>query len=62
MKALNWLLDRLKEKTTWGIIITTASTFLGVQLAPELQESITTIGLAIVALIGGLSTEAPKGK
>lgn len=57
-----WLLDRLKEKTTWGIIITTAGTILGVQLSPEKSEAITTVGLAIVGAIGAFSTETPKGK
>lgn len=56
----NYIVARLKEKTTWAIIFSTLATVFGINLAPELSEAITTIGLAVVALIGAGSTEQPK--
>ena len=46
MKMINWIIARLKEPTTWIGLISFA-TAAGVSLAPELQESIITAGVAI---------------
>lgn len=58
--VLNWLLARLKEKTTWAAIITFVSTSLGVQFAPEQAQAITSLGLSVVTAIAVFSEEKPK--
>lgn len=57
---LSWIKARLSEKTTWAIIITFAGTVTGRTIAPELADSITTIGLALASIIGAASSEQPK--
>jgi hypothetical protein len=47
---MNWLLERLKEKTTWLGLFTILST-LGVSLAPELKEAIIGTGLSLISLV-----------
>jgi len=49
--VLDWVLARLSEKSTWAALVTCAATILGRQIAPDLAETITTAGLAIVAVI-----------
>ena len=57
MKALNYLLDRLSENSSWrGIIL--VLTALGLKLEPQLQEGILAAGLSAVGLINILR----KGK
>jgi hypothetical protein len=51
MKALKWVLERLKEKTTWIAIITSISTVFGVEFAPEIKEQIIIAGMAIVTAV-----------
>ncbi|MBU6183300.1 MAG: hypothetical protein KGR46_10890 [Verrucomicrobia bacterium] len=56
MKALNYLLDRLSENSTWrGIIL--VATALGVQLEPQLQNHIVATGLGLVGAINFLRKE-----
>lgn len=57
---LNWLLDRIKEKSTWGSIFTLLITATGVVLSPELKEAIMTVGIAVAGLIGIIVAEKPK--
>lgn len=59
-KIFEYLTARLKEKTTWGIILTGIATVFGIQIAPELQLQITTIGMTLASIIGAASTEQPK--
>ena len=48
--AMNWLLDRLSETSTWrGIVLTI--TGLGIALDPQRAATITAAGLAIVGVI-----------
>ncbi len=48
---MNWLIDRLKEGSTWrGIIL--LLTVCGMKLEPDQQEAIIAAGLAVVGLIG----------
>lgn len=54
-KVLNWILERLKEKSTWGAIFTVLATVVGVKLSPAMQTEITTIGMAVVAIIAASS-------
>jgi hypothetical protein len=50
MKIVNLLLEKLSENSTWrGLILIAAA--VGVQLEPELQESIIVAGLGLVGLI-----------
>ena len=54
--ALNWLLARLQEQSTWrGIILLLTS--LGIYLKPEQVAAITTVGLAVVGLINVFRNE-----
>lgn len=50
----NYLLDRIKEPSTWrgAILFLTA---IGVPIAPELQTAIISVGLGIAGLIGVIS-------
>lgn len=48
--TLDWILARLAENSTWrGIIL--LITAAGLKLAPELWDSIISVGLALVGLI-----------
>ena len=46
MTMIDWIIARLKEPTTWIGLISFA-TAAGVHLAPELQESLITAGVAL---------------
>jgi hypothetical protein len=50
------MIDRFKQESTWRGIILLLTAF-GVQLAPELQNAIITVGLAIV---GGINVAKNK--
>jgi hypothetical protein len=55
---MNWILDRLKEQSTWrGIIL--LATGLGVKLEPDMAEGIIALGLALVGMIN-IIRKAPK--
>ena len=56
--ALNWLLDRLSENSTWRGIILTA-TGLGISLKPDQAAKITAVGLGIVGVINILRQGSP---
>jgi hypothetical protein len=61
---MNWLLDRLKEQSTWRGIVLLVTAF-GVKLDPERGEAIIALGLAVVGLINVLRKEratVPGGK
>lgn len=56
--ALDWLLARLSENSTWrGIILTL--TGLGIAIDPDRIAAITAAGLAIVGLINVFRQGAP---
>jgi len=55
-----YLIERLGEASTWRGIFA-ALTALGIQLVPELQTQIITVGLAIIGLLGML-TKDPKAE
>jgi hypothetical protein len=44
------IMNRIKQESTWRGIILMLTAF-GVQIAPELQEAIITVGLALVGAI-----------
>ncbi|CAB4141081.1 hypothetical protein UFOVP413_36 [uncultured Caudovirales phage] len=50
MNSLNWIIDRLKERSTW-LGLTALLTSFGVSLKPELAEAIITAGLGLTGLI-----------
>lgn len=50
MKALHWILERLKERSTW-VGLTTVLTAAGVSLQPELAEAIITAGASVAGAI-----------
>lgn len=53
---MDWLIARLKEKTTWIGIIGVAASF-GVTLAPEQIESISVAAVAIVGVVLAFTSE-----
>jgi hypothetical protein len=53
------LLDYLKQESTWrGFIL--IATALGARMAPELQATIVSLGLAIVGIILAARNDTPK--
>lgn len=49
MRGMNWLLNRLKERSTWLAIFTLAGLF-GMKIEPELREHIINAILAVAAV------------
>ena len=47
---MGWLLDRASEPSTWQGIAALA-TVAGVQLAPEIQHNVISVGISIFGLI-----------
>jgi hypothetical protein len=52
-ELLNWVLNRLSEKSTWLGIVGLCSAF-GVYISPDLGEAIATAGLAVGAAVAVL--------
>lgn len=57
---LDFIIARLKEKTTWGVIVSAIGGIVGGTFIPAHSEDIQTFGLALAAFIGGISSEQPK--
>lgn len=55
---MNWLIDRLKEKSTWLAIFTFAGLF-GIKLEPELRETIINAIIAVAAVAAFVFKEKP---
>ena len=54
-----YLLARLKEASTWrGIAL--LLTALGVQVAPEVQEAVISVGIAVAGAVGVLFPDSMK--
>jgi len=49
MKIAKWLIDRLKERSTW-VGIAAALTAAGVAIEPALSEAIITAGVALAGV------------
>jgi hypothetical protein len=58
-KLLDFVIDRLDERSTWVWITTTGISILGATLEPEMREAIIGAGMAIGVLAGTL---LPDGK
>lgn len=59
--ALNWLIDRLSENSTWrGIILTL--TGLGIVIEPAQAAKVTAVGLGIVGVINIFRQGSPTKK
>lgn len=56
MDALYWIIDRLKERSTWLGIVGLVSA-AGVTLNPELTEAIVSMGLAAAGLIAVITKD-----
>jgi len=52
---MDWIIERLHEKSTWAAIITTVGTLIGRTIAPEMTDAITSIGMSIVTIILAVS-------
>lgn len=55
----DYILNRLKEPSTWRGIILILTVF-GAKLEPEQQEAIVLAGLGIVGLLGAFTKDEPK--
>lgn len=53
---MNWLLNRLREPSTWRGIIWLATAF-GISLKPEVWEQIAAVGMALAGLVGVVTSE-----
>lgn len=58
-KLLDFVIDRLDERSTWVWITTAGISILGATLEPEMREAIIGAGMAIGVLAGAL---LPDGK
>lgn len=57
MNTMDWILDRLKEPTTYAGIFA-GLTAVGVQIAPELADAIMSAGIGVVGLVLVILKEA----
>jgi hypothetical protein len=48
---MNYLLDRLKEPSTWSGLVLLATTF-GLQVSPDQSEAVISVGLLCAGIIG----------
>lgn len=55
-----YLLDRLKEASTWRGIALLLTAF-GVQVAPDVQEAVISAGIAVAGAVGVLFPDSTKG-
>lgn len=56
----DFLLARLKEKSTWATIITLIGAAIGIEISPESKEQISLGALAVVSLIAAFVGEDKK--
>ena len=56
---MTYLLARLKEASTWRGIALLLTAF-GVQVAPEVQEAIISVGIAVAGAVGVLFPDSMK--
>ncbi|WP_198148244.1 hypothetical protein [Elstera litoralis] len=55
---MNWLFDRLAERSTWLGVVGLLSA-VGVAVSPEAKEAIATAGVAVAAAIAILTKDTP---
>lgn len=51
-KALQYLVNRLKEPVTWIQLLTALGTIVGINMKPEMMEIIATVGVAVAGGVG----------
>ena len=56
---MTYLLARLKEASTWRGIALLLTAF-GVQVAPEVQDAIISVGIAVAGAVGVLFPDSTK--
>lgn len=56
---MNWLLNRLREPSTWRGLVWLA-TVAGLSLRPDQTEAIVTVGMALAGLLGVFLRDEPK--
>jgi hypothetical protein len=57
----DWVVERIGEKSTWlGVLSILGS--LGIVVAPEMQEAIVTLALAVAGVVGVVTKEHGKGR
>jgi hypothetical protein len=57
---MNWIIDRLKEKSTVATLLTGIAGATGWALAPELQEAILATVAGLVSIIAIMTKEEKK--
>lgn len=55
-----WLLDRLRETSTWAGILTAVAALTGITIAPEKSTAILSAGTAAATAFGILFRDPPK--
>lgn len=48
---MNFIINRLKEKSTWTVLLGALGIFAGINLSPEMSEKILEVGPAVIGLI-----------
>jgi hypothetical protein len=57
---MNYLINRLKEPSTWrGIILVIAGVF-GYQMPPGIQETVIASGVALAGVVGAVMPDSVK--
>lgn len=56
----DFLLARLKEKSTWATILTLIAVAVGFEISPEHKEAISTGALAVVSVIAAFVGQDDK--
>jgi hypothetical protein len=59
MKALRYLLDRIREKSTWAGLGTLLAG-VGIAINPALWQEISAVGVAVAGLGMALTADRPK--
>ncbi len=59
-EPMNYLINRLKEPSTWrGIILVVAGVF-GYQMPPGIQETVIAGGVALAGVVGAVMPDSVK--
>ncbi|MBF0444251.1 MAG: hypothetical protein HQL68_01575 [Magnetococcales bacterium] len=56
---MNYLINRLKEPSTWRSLILLLTAF-GLSISPEAMEHIVTVGVGLSGLVGIVTTDSIK--
>jgi hypothetical protein len=57
---MSYILERLREKSTWLTILTLVGAVAGISISPELSEEISMAGMGIAGIIAIVTKEEKK--